>query len=152
MLLEQPVQQWIVQIPHLLLLFAPVVLSSTTAVVMPQTGMPLYKHQMCPSQLLPVSPSGSQWSFLSVSAWDILFQHEKKGLLRSKSVSPASPVSSSILKHQPAQSHTPLLSSLTWSSESPSLTPTDPSAICPLILFCIVFSHQPSKRIICHLS
>lgn len=51
-------------------------------VVMPQTGIPLYDHQRCPSQLLPVSPSGSQLSFSSGSAWGILFQHETKGLLK----------------------------------------------------------------------
>lgn len=76
---------WIAQVPHLLLLFTPAVLSSAPNVVLPQTGIPLYKHQRCPSRLLPSSPSGSQFIFLSVSAGDILFQHEIKSLLKSKS-------------------------------------------------------------------
>lgn len=64
---------------------------------------------------------------------------------------PATSVSSSVLKQWPALSNLPVLSSLAWSPESHSLTSTDPSAICPLILFNI-FSLLLSKKIIFHLS
>lgn len=155
--LEQPAQQvsllncgLLRSLPTLLFLFIPGVLSSTHNVVTPQIGIPLYEHQRCPSQLLPSSPRGSQFIFLSVSAGDILFQHERAYWSQN--------LSSNIcfifcLKQRPALTNLSLLSSLAWSSESHSLTSTDPSVICPLISFSIFFTSAKWKdTLIFHLS
>lgn len=123
-LLEQPAQQIFLLScgllrSHTCCSSSPRSSESTPDDVTPQAGIPPYKHQRCPCQLLPSSPSGSQWSFLSVSAGDVLFQTETKSLLKPS-------LSSNIcfifcLKQRPAPSNLSLLSSLAWSSESCSL-------------------------------